>query len=292
MKVLFLFYVFFVFKAFSDSSTLSPNPGIMNDDMKEMLSKIDFYKDIYELPKEIVLWTLDGDTVTKKFSNITFSWSIISPHSLFLPAIDLLSQKDIYRLVKKYAHTLYEKKDGTQPSFHHTPIRYENTCMRSPLEKTLPYFSQHWLWSFKQSKASKGDFNFILTATAYTPLTCQDIESEKPLCERTIWISNDMIDKIVSKLSRIPNCGERLARQFKWKTPVGRTFNVLSIASHMRYLISECDEEQKRKARDECGCYDILPCLFKDEVSFCLNNEYTEKESINSALKVLFEESC
>ena len=81
----------------------------MNDDMKEMLSKIDFLKDIYDLPKEIVLWTLDGDTVRKKFSNITFSWSIISPHSLFLPEIDLLSQEGSYRLVKKYAHTLYEK---------------------------------------------------------------------------------------------------------------------------------------------------------------------------------------
>ena len=109
MKVLILFHVFFVFKAFSDSNTLSSNSEVMNDDMKEMQSKIDFFKDIYELPKEIVLWTLDGDTVTKKFSNITFSWSIISPHSLFLPEIDLLSQEGSYRLVKKYAHTLYEK---------------------------------------------------------------------------------------------------------------------------------------------------------------------------------------
>ena len=101
-----------------------------------------------------------------------------------------------------------------------------------------------------------------------------------------------MIDKIVTKLSLIPNCGERLARQFKWKTPLGHIFNVLLIASHMRYVISECDEEQKRKARDEWGCYNILPCLFKDEVFLCLNNEHTEKELINIALKVLFEESC
>ena len=63
------------------------------------------------------------------------------------------------------------KKYGTQPSFHHISIRYENTCMRSPSKKTLPYFSQHWLWSFKQSKGPKDDFNFILTATAYIPLT-------------------------------------------------------------------------------------------------------------------------
>ena len=137
-KYWFCFTFFFVF------NTLSPNPEVMNDDMKEMLSKIDFLKDIYDLPKEIVLWTLDGDTVRKKFSNITFSWSIISPHSLFLPEIDLLSQEGSYRLVKKYAHTLYEKIWDTT------------------------FFSSHpySLWKYLYEKSLRKDSSIFLPALA------------------------------------------------------------------------------------------------------------------------------
>ena len=292
MKIhIFLCSLFFALKVFSETNTQSSYLEAKEVEVKSILSQIDFLQDIPELPKEIVLWTLEGDSVIKKFSNVTFRWTIMSPHSLFLPEIDLLSDKETYKLVKKYAQVLYVKKDGTQRSFHHTPIRYENPCLRNPSRDMRPSYSQHWIWVFNRSSGPDGDYSFILTATASTE-TCLEIESKKPVCERYIWISNDMIDKMVSRLSLMSNCGDRLGKQFKLKTPSGHPFNVQSIASHIRYLIRESEEEKKREAKEECGCYDILPCLFNDEAPFCLNDERTEKNAIDIALKVLFEENC